>query len=101
MDRLSPTPPALVLWRNDGCGLCRKTRGLLDSILAERAAAGLPVPTIVERDIHDDPAAERAWFELIPVLELGERRLELALHPAPIRAFLAGALDEDAPAASG
>jgi len=97
MARPSPTPP-LVLWRTDGCGLCRKTRSLLTTILAERADAGLPVPLVVERDLAEDAAAERAFFELIPVLEIGPRRLDLALRPEAIRAFLAEALDGTAPA---
>ena len=93
MDRLSPTPSVLVLWQTDGCGLCRKTRSPLDALLAERAAAGLSVPKVFERDLAEDHEAERAFLELIPVLEFGDRRLVLALRPEPIRAFLAEELD--------
>ena len=93
MDTPSPTLPTLVLWRTDGCGLCRETRHLLGLIMAERAAAGLSVPAVVERDLAEDPTAQRAFLELIPVLELRGRRLELALRPEPIRDFLAEALD--------
>jgi hypothetical protein len=97
MDGPSPTLPTLVLWRTDGCGLCNETRHLLRLLLAERAAAGLAVPAIVERDLAENPEAQRALSELIPVLELAGRRLELALHPGPIRAFLAEALDVPGP----
>ncbi len=90
-----PTPlPDLVLWRGDGCHLCDESRVLVNALLAERAAAGLRTPALVERRIADDPAAERDLFELIPVLELDGRRLPLALRSGPVRAFLADALDD-------
>ena len=90
-----PTPlPDLVLWRGDGCHLCDEARVLVNALLAERAAAGLRTPALVERRIADDPAAERDLLELIPVLELDGRRLPLALRSGPVRAFLAGALDD-------
>jgi hypothetical protein len=89
-----PTPlPDLVLWRGDGCHLCDDARGLVTVLLAERAAARLPTPALVERRIADDPAVERELFEQIPVLEFDGRRLLLALRAGPVRAFLADALD--------
>ena len=89
-----PTPlPDLVLWRGDGCHLCDDARELVTAILAERAAANLPTPALVERRIADDANAQRALFELIPVLEIDGRRLPLALRAGPVRAFLADALD--------
>jgi len=89
-----PTPlPDLVLWRGDGCHLCDDARALVTSLLAERAAAGLRTPALVEGRIADDPAAERELFEQIPVLEFDGRRLPLALRAGPVRAFLADALD--------
>jgi hypothetical protein len=89
-----PTPlPDLVLWRGDGCHLCDDARELVTLLLAERAAARLPTPVLVERRIADDPAAERELFELIPVLELNGRRLPLASRAGPVRAFLADTLD--------
>ena len=89
-----PAPlPDLVLWRGDGCHLCDDARELVTAILAERAAANLPAPALVERQIADDPDAQRALFEVIPVLELGGRRLPLALRAGPVRAFLADAVD--------
>ena len=96
-----PTPlPDLVLWRGDGCHLCDDARELVAAILAERAAANLLAPELVERRIADDAAAQRAFLELIPVLEIDGRRLPLALRAGPIRAFLADALD-GCPAAGG
>ena len=94
MDSPAPTPlPDLVLWRGDGCHLCDDARTLVHALLAERAAAGLRTPALVERRIADDPAVERELFEQIPVLEFDRRRLPLALRAGPIRAFLADLLD--------
>jgi hypothetical protein len=89
-----PLPlPDLVLWRGDGCHLCDDARELVTAILAERAIANLPAPAVVERRIADDAEAQRALFEVIPVLEIDGRRLPLALRAGPVRAFLADALD--------
>jgi hypothetical protein len=92
--------PDLVLWRGNGCHLCDDARELVTAILVERAAANLPAPALVERRIADDAEAQRALFEVIPVLELGGRRLPLAFRAGPVRAFLAVALD-GGPAAGG
>jgi hypothetical protein len=90
----NPTPlPHLVLWRGDGCHLCDDARALVMALLAERAAAALPIPKLVERRIADDVVAERELFELIPVLEFESRRLPLAVRAGPIRDFLADVLD--------
>lgn len=89
-----PAPlPDLVLYRRDECHLCDESRATLELLLAERLAAGLQAPRLVERDIDADPALQRAMFETIPVLELGGRRLALAIRLPAIRAFLAGALE--------
>ncbi len=85
--------PALVLYGRPGCGLCDETREIIDDLLAGRAAAGLAAPPIVERDITSDPEWERAYLLTIPVVELGERRLELATSAAQIRALLERVLD--------
>ena len=89
---LTPLPD-LLLWRGDGCHLCDDASALVTALLAERAAAGLRTPALVEGRIADDPAAERELFEQIPVLEFDGRRLPLALRAGPVRAFLAEALD--------
>jgi hypothetical protein len=80
--------PDLVLWRSDRCHLCEETQELLGALLAERLAAGRPVPRLLPRRIAEDPAVERALFEQIPVLEVAGRRLPLALRLGAIRAFL-------------
>ena len=85
--------PDLVLYGRAGCGLCDETRGILAALLDERARAGLAAPTLTERDITTDPAWERAFFATIPVVELGDRRLELATSAARLRRLMADVLD--------
>ena len=90
--------PDLVLYSKPGCGLCDEARAVLDALLAQRAAQGRPVPPFVERDITTDPAWERAFFTTIPVVELGDRRVELATSAAKLRALIADVLDATATA---
>ena len=85
--------PELVLYARPGCGLCDETRTLLGALLEERRTAGLPTPRFVERDIEGDPALERAWFTSIPVVEIGDSRLELATSAAKLRRLMHDALD--------
>jgi len=85
--------PDLVLYGRPGCGLCDEARGLLIALLDERAHAGLLSPRLIERDIDTDPAWERAYFASIPVVELGDRRLDLVTSPAKLRRLLADVLD--------
>ena len=92
--------PDLVLYSRDGCHLCDETRATLEALLAERGAAGLPSPTLVERDIVTDADWERQFFTTIPVVELGDRRLELATSVSRLRRLLADVLDAE-PATSG
>jgi hypothetical protein len=47
----------------------------------------------VERDIETDPRWERTFFASIPVIELGDRRLELATSAAKLRRLLTDVLD--------
>lgn len=89
---LAPLPD-LILYRRAGCGLCDETRALLSGLLQARRAAGLRAPNLVERDIEADPGWERAFFATIPVIELGDRRLELATSAAKLRRLLADVLD--------
>ncbi|HET7472873.1 MAG TPA: glutaredoxin family protein [Candidatus Limnocylindrales bacterium] len=85
--------PELVLYTRDGCHLCDDARALVQGLLEDRAARGLPVAALVERDIAANPDWERQFFATIPVVELKGRRLELAVSAAKLRAFLADALD--------
>ena len=85
--------PDLVLYGRAGCGLCDETRSLLTAMLEERSLAGLPTPRLTERDIESDPVLERALFTTIPVVELGDRRLELATSAAKLRRMFHDVLD--------
>lgn len=86
-------PPDLVLYGRPDCGLCAEARRLIDGLLEQRAAAGRATPVVVERDIDSDPAWQRAFFTSIPVVELGDRRLELVTSAAKLRRLLADVLD--------
>jgi hypothetical protein len=88
----------LYLYARAGCHLCDETRSALVQLLAEREAAGLPSPTLVERDIDTNEDWQRAFMATIPVIELADRRLELATSPARIRRLLADVLDVPAAA---
>jgi hypothetical protein len=90
---VTPPLPELVLYTRDGCHLCTEARALVQSLLEDRAARGLPVASLTERDISANPDWERAYFETIPVLELRGRRLALAVSASKIRVFLAEALE--------
>lgn len=85
--------PDLILYSRPGCGLCDETRMLVDDILAARRQAGLTTPLVVERNIETDPGWERAYFASIPVVELGDRRVELATSAARVRRLLIDVLD--------
>jgi hypothetical protein len=91
----------LYLYARAGCHLCDDTRRALVLLLAERRAAGLPSPTLVERDIDTDEAWQRAFMTTIPVVELRGQRVELATSPSRIRRLLADVLDAPAAAARG
>jgi hypothetical protein len=85
--------PDVVLYARAGCHLCDDAREMLRALLAERAVQGRPQPRVLERDIDTDPALHDAFFQTIPVIDIGDRRLELATSPARIRRLLDDALD--------
>jgi glutaredoxin len=85
--------PDLVLYGRPGCHLCDQAREMVDALLGQRAEAGQANPNLVERDIETDDDWQRAYFTTIPVLEIGDHRLELATSMAKIRRLFADALD--------
>jgi hypothetical protein len=91
----------LYLYARAGCHLCDDTRRALVLLIAEREAAGLPSPTLVERDIDTNDDWQRAFMTAIPVIELGDQRLELATSLSRIRRLLADVLDASATPARG
>ena len=90
---VTPPLPDLVLYARPGCGLCDETRAALEGLLADRVARGLPVARLVERNIETDDDWQQRYAFTIPVVELGERRLELATSPARLRRLLEDGLD--------
>jgi hypothetical protein len=87
--------PDLILFGRPGCGLCDEARDLIRALLEERSRAGRSTPRLREVDIETDPGLERNYFATIPVVELGERRLELAISAAKLRRLLADVLDAE------
>ena len=85
--------PDLILYGRPGCHLCEDARVLVTDLLDARARAGLRAPALVERNIETDPAWQRAFFETIPVVELGDRRLELVTSAGRIQRLLIDVLD--------
>jgi len=90
---MSGPSPTIILYGKPGCGLCDEARTILDGLLAERAASGRPTAPVEERNILTDEAWERTFFEEIPVVEVGQRRLALATSAAKLRLLLAETLD--------
>ncbi len=80
--------PDLILYGRQGCQLCEEARISITLLLSERASTGRPTPTLVERDIESDPAWQRAYFATIPVIEFGDRRLDLVTSVAKMRRLL-------------
>jgi Glutaredoxin-like domain (DUF836) len=87
--------PDLILYGRPDCGLCDEARDLIHALFDERARTGRPIPTLIELDIEADPVLERAFFTSIPVVELGDRRLELATSAAKLRRLLTDVLDAE------
>lgn len=85
--------PDLVLYRRADCGLCDAAGTMAQALLDERASADLPTPVLVERDIDSDAVWQRAYFATIPVVELGDRRLETVTSLAKLRRLLHDVLD--------
>lgn len=83
----------LILYGRPGCHLCDDAHMALESILANRAQAGLPAPSLVRRNIEDDEGVHRRYLTTIPVIALDGRELEMATTTARIERFLAEALD--------
>jgi hypothetical protein len=80
--------PELVLYTRPGCHLCDEARSAISAVLDDRRARSLPIPTLVERDIESDPELHRRYLERIPVVELGDQRVELIVTVGKLRRLL-------------
>jgi len=85
--------PDLILYGRADCGLCVEAHELISALFAERERAGLPTPALVDRDIDTDDDWHRAYFTSIPVVELGDRRIETFVSLAALRRLLGDVLD--------
>ena len=89
----TPPLPALILYRRAACVLCDDARAMVEALLDDRRARGLPAPIVEERDIDTDDAWQRAFFATIPVVEVRGARLETVTSLARLRRFLDDQLD--------
>ncbi len=96
-----PPPPDLVLYARPGCSLCDEAREAIDLVVQDRRARGLAVPTVVERDIEADDELHRRLLERIPVVELGNLRVELIVTVGKVRRLLNEALGDAAASDTG
>lgn len=94
-----PDAPELVLYARSGCHLCEEAHEALDLVLAQRRAAGRPVPAVTVRDIDADDELHKRYMVTIPVIAFGGRELEMVTSPAKIRRLLAETLDGEEDAA--
>lgn len=85
--------PDLILYGRPGCHLCDEAREMVTALLRQRADAGQATPSLVERNIETNADWQRAYFASIPVVELDDRRIELATSLAKIRRLLVDVLD--------
>ena len=93
MDASSAPLPDLVLYGRPGCHLCDEAHEALTALLDERRRNGRPAPSLQVRDIESDPAWLQAYSATIPVVELGDRRLELVTSVVRLRRLLTDVLD--------
>ena len=99
MPTVAPLPD-LTLYSRAECSLCDEAREAIRVVIDDRQVRGLAVPTVIERDIEADPDLHRALLERIPVVELGERRVELIVSVGKVRRLLNEALGVEAAGAA-
>ncbi len=87
MPSVAPLPD-LVLYARPTCGLCDEAREAIDLVIADRRERGDPIPNVVERNIEDNPELLRRFVERIPVVEIGDQRVELVVTVGKLRRLL-------------
>ena len=80
--------PDLLLYTRPGCSLCEEAREAIRLVIEDRAARGLATPVVVERNIDDDAELHQRLFERIPVVEIGNQRVELIVTVGKVRRLL-------------
>jgi Glutaredoxin-like domain (DUF836) len=95
-----PPLPDLILYARPGCSLCDEARVAIDLVIEDRRARGLAAPSVIERNIEDDPELHRHYLERIPVVEIGNLRVELIVSVGKVRRLLNEALGDTAPTAA-
>lgn len=93
MPNVAPLPD-LILYARPECSLCDEARQAIEVVIADRRERGLAVPAVIERDIEGDPDLHRALLERIPVLELGDKRVELVVSIGKVRRLLSEVLGD-------
>lgn len=91
-----PPLPDLVLYARAGCSLCDEAREAIGLVIEDRRARGLAVPVVVEIDIEADDVLHRRLLERIPVVEIGNLRVELIVTVGKLRRLLNDALGDTA-----
>ena len=94
MPEMHPVPE-LVLYTRAGCGLCDEAREAIRLVTEDREAWRLIVPPIVEIDIEADPVLERTMFDRIPIVQLGDRRVELVVTIGKLRRLLSEVVGDE------
>jgi len=89
-----PPLPDLILYARPGCSLCAEAREAIALVVMDRLARGLATPLVVERNIEDDEELHRQLFERIPVVEIGNQRVELIVTVGKVRRLLNEALGD-------
>ena len=87
--------PELVLYTRAGCGLCDEAREAIRLVAEDREARRLIVPPIVEVDIEANPELERTMFDRIPIVQLGDRRVELVVTIGKLRRLLSDVVGDE------
>jgi hypothetical protein len=59
------------------------------------------VTEVVERNIEDDPELHHRYLERIPVVELGDQRVELIVTVGKLRRLFSAAFDSETPGDPG
>jgi hypothetical protein len=96
-----PPLPDLVLYARPGCPLCDEAREAIRLVFDDRRSRGLAVPAVVERDIEADPGLRRRYLDRIPVVELGDQRVELIVTVGKLRRLLSEAAGDAIQVAGG